>query len=215
MEGRYMKILLTILLGMLPEVLYFTLFITYTKNIKEKRIKLFLLISVFYLLCITTIKYQILCYMAFVVSIFIILKLLYKEKAQIIDIFIVGVSYLWLSILSFVLMNFTNKDLSNYAIIYIIQRILLFMPFIFRNKFNTIYKKYCKLWNRNDTEKRPIKSITLRNVSLVIINIAIFNRLCYNIYKQLYAGLSYISTPISRRVDVFNVCSFFALFKKN
>ena len=169
-----MKFLLTILLGMLPEVLYFTLFISYTKNIKEKRIKLFLLISIFYLLCITTIKYQVIYYMIFVLSIFIILKILYKKKAQIIDVFIVGVAYLWLSILSFVLMHFTNKDLSNYAIIYIIQRILLFIPFIFKNKFNTLYKRYYKLWNRNDKEKRPIKSITLRNVSLILLNGVIF-----------------------------------------
>ena len=102
------------------------------------------------------------------------MKIVYKVRTQIIDIFMIGVSYLWLSILSFILMYFTNKDLSNYAIIYFIQRILLFLPFIFKNKFNILYKKYYKLWNRNDNEKRPIKSITLRNISLILLNSIIF-----------------------------------------
>ena len=46
-----MYYLVSILFGLIPEVLYFTLFITYTKNIKEKRIKLILLISIAYFLC--------------------------------------------------------------------------------------------------------------------------------------------------------------------
>ncbi len=169
-----MYYILSILLGLIPEVLYFTLFITYTKNIKEKRIKLFLLISIAYFLCILIIQYQVIFYMLFVVLIYIILKLLYKNKVQIIDIFIISIAYLWMLILSFALMIFVKKDLSNYMFIYTIQRILLFFPFIFKNKFNMIYKKYYKLWNRNDKETRPIKSITLRNISLILLNIFIF-----------------------------------------
>ena len=164
-----MYYVLSVLLGLIPEVLYFTLFISYTKNIK-----LFLLISVAYFACMLIQEYQIICYILFIILIYLILKLLYKNKTQIIDIFMIGVSYLWLSILSFILMHFTNKDLSNYAIIYFIQRILLFLPFIFKNKFNILYKKYYKLWNRNDNEKRPIKSITLRNISLILLNSIIF-----------------------------------------
>lgn len=169
-----MYYLVSILFGLIPEVLYFTLFITYTKNIKEKRIKLFLLLSILYFLCMLLQRFIIIYYIIFIFFAYLILKLLYKNQAQIIDIFIASISYLWLSILSLILMNFVNKDFSNYYIILLIQKILLFMPFLFKNKFNILYKKYCKLWNRNDNEKRPIKSITLRNLSLILLNSFIF-----------------------------------------
>jgi len=167
-------LLLSILLGLIPEVLYFTLFLTYTKNLKEKRIKLFFLIGIVYFLCILIQHWQILFYILLIVLIYLSLKLLYKSKVQIIDIFVISVAYLWLAILSFILIFFVKADYSNYAVISIIDRILLFSVFIFRHKFNTIYKKYCKLWNRNDKEKRPIKSITLRNISLILLNSFIF-----------------------------------------
>ena len=125
-----MYYILSILLGLVPEVLYFTLFITYTKNIKEKRIKLFLLIGVAYFVCISMLQYQVLCDIVFIVVMYIILKLLYKNKTQIIDIFIITISYFWLLLLSFLLMNFANKDLSNYMLLYFIQRALMFSIFI-------------------------------------------------------------------------------------
>lgn len=169
-----MRFLLSIVMGLIPEVLFFTLFITYTKNIKEKRIKLFLLISLAYCLCILIQNLQVIYYMLWIVLVYFAMKLLYKKKVQIIDIFVITIAYMWLMVVSMILMNFALKDLSNYVLIYAIGRIILFMPFIFRNKFNILYKKYCKLWNRNDKEKRPIKSITLRNISLILLNIFIF-----------------------------------------
>lgn len=169
-----MVVLLSILLGLLPETLYFTLFISYTKNLKEKRIKLFLLIAVAYGLCILIQKWQVLYYMLWIALVFVAMKLLYKQKTQIIDVFIISIAEAWMMILSIILMKFVNSDLSNYVFIYIIQRGLLFLPFIFKGKFNKLYKIYCKLWNRNDAEKRPIKSITLRNISLILLNTLIF-----------------------------------------
>ena len=165
-----MYYLISILFGLIPEVLYFTLFITYTKNIKEKRIKLFLLIGISYFLCILVQSFKILFYILLIVLIYISLKILYKEKIQIIDIFIISIAYLWIAILSTFLLILLSEDKSNYYLLYIIDRVLLFVLFIFKNKFNMLYKKYCKLWNRNDKEKRPIKSITLRNISLILLN---------------------------------------------
>ena len=178
-----MRILLSIIMGLVPDVLYFTLFLIYTKNLKEKRIKLFLLIGISYFLCILIQKWQLLFYMLFIVCIYLSLKILYKKKAQIIDIFIIGISYLWQTTLSVILLFFLNRNLSNYYLLYILSRILLFTPFIFKNKFNILYNKYCKFWNRNDKEKRPIKSITLRNISLILLNslILILNMTIINI----------------------------------
>jgi len=168
-----MYYVLSILLGLIPEVLFFTLFITYTKNIKEKRIKLFLLLAIVYFLCVLVQNLQILFYTLLIALFYLVLKLLYKNKIQIIDIFIISIAYLWIMLLSTVMLFLLNSDRSNYYYLYIIDRILLFLPFIFKNKFNKIYKKYCKFWNRNDEEKRHIKSITLRNISLIAINLTI------------------------------------------
>ena len=169
-----MYYVLSVLLGLIPEVLYFTLFISYTKNIKEKRVKLFLLISVAYFVCMLIQQYQLIYYIIFVLLIYLILKLLYKKKTQIIDVFIIGLSYLWITLLSIILFVLLKNDLSNYYMLYIVDRIFLFLPFLFKSKFNILYKKYCNLWNRNDKEKRPIKSITLRNISLILLNSVLF-----------------------------------------
>lgn len=168
-----MSFILSLLLGLLPEVLYFTLFLVYTKNLKVKRVKLFSLISIVYILCMLIQRYKIIFYMLMVISMYFILKLLYKNKTQIIDIFIISAGSLWLTFTSAILFLFLDKNYSNYYLLYIINRMMLFAPFIFKNKFNIWYKKYCNFWNRNDKENRPIKSITLRNISLIVINFAI------------------------------------------
>lgn len=168
------QLLMSIILGLLPEVLYFTLFLIYTKNIKEKRLRLGILIAVAYVLCMFIQQYKVIYYMLFIALVYLILKLLYKNKAQITDVFAFSICFIYISLLSYFCFLYLKEDLSNYYTLYIIARIFLFIPFIFRNKFNKIYKKYYSLWNRNDNMKRPLKSITLRNISLITINIAIF-----------------------------------------
>lgn len=174
------QLVLSIFLGLIPEVLYFTLFITYCKNIKEKRIRLFLFISLAYVLCMFIQKYKIFYYVLFIALIYWIMKIVYKEKTQIIDVFVISISLIYITLISYFCFNFLNDDLSNYYLLMFIARVILYLPFLFKKYFNIIYKKYCKLWNRNAEEIRPIKSITLRNISLITINIAIF-------FMNLYA----------------------------
>lgn len=156
--------IVSLLLGMLPEVLYFTLFLTFTKNIKTKRIKLFILLSIGYILLIMICRYQLIFYLAYIVYSYLILKLLYKS--EIIDFFICSLGYSYLTIISisaFIV-------IPNYWIAFFMNRILLFAPFILKSKFNKLYMLYRSLWNRNDKVKQPIKSLTLRNCSLLMIN---------------------------------------------
>ena len=167
-------ILLTIFVGMLPEVLYFTMFIKYSKDIKEKKIKFFLCMILVYVLCILISQYKTLYYVAFIFLTYLVLKLLYKNKAQITDIFLICLAYMYLALNAFVLQFLLKEDMSNYYFITIINRITLFLPFIFKEKFNMLYNKYKSLWNRNDKVKRPIKSITLRNISIICLNVFIF-----------------------------------------
>ena len=175
-----MYYLVSILLGMIPEVLYFTLFLIYTKGLKEKKIRLCLLIAIAYFLCLMINRFKLVYYIGFLFLIYLILKLLYKKKAQITDIFIINLSFIYIGLISYICSLFVKEDYSNYYLLCIIDKILLFVPFIFRNKFNIWYKKYYSLWNRNDSIKRPIKSITLRNLSLIGLNMFIF--ICYIVF---------------------------------
>lgn len=163
-------LILSFLLGMLPEIIYFSFYIICIKDIKEKRTKLTILIGISYLLCITISRYKLIYYLLFIICIYLILKILYREKTQIIDIFVISISMIYTTFLSYILVWFIKSDYSNYYLIFIINRVLLYIPFIFYKKFNTIYNSYCKLWNRNKLEQRKIKSITLRNISLIAVN---------------------------------------------
>lgn len=160
-----MNFVISVFLGLLPEVLYFTLFLVYTKNLKEKRLKLFLLLSIGYIALIMICRYQLLFYLGYIVYIYIINKYLFK--AHISDLFVISLGSVYLTATSFIAFKVTG----NYYLAYIINRIILYMIFIFRNSFNFLYKSYRNLWNRNENNK--IKSITLRNVSLLLINIMI------------------------------------------
>jgi hypothetical protein len=160
--------IVSLLLGMLPEVLYFTLFLSFTKNIKTKRFKLFLLLAIGYILLIMVCRYQLIFYLAYIVYSYLVLKLLYKSEIP--DIFIYSAGFLYLTILAFVLYKlFYNY----YVIYYIVDRLLLFIPLIIlKDKLHHFYKQYLSLWNRSN-DKVKIKSITLRNISLLTLNILI------------------------------------------
>ena len=80
-----MKIVLNIVFSLLPEVLFFTLFLIKTKDLKDKKFRLFMLLAVNYAIYIMLNNYKILNYVSFIILTYVILKLLYKEKAQIID----------------------------------------------------------------------------------------------------------------------------------
>lgn len=181
-----MNFLMSLILGMFPEVLYFTLSLIYIKNLKENKLKLFILISISYILCIMISRYKLLYYICFIFLVYFDLKILYKNKTQIIDIFIIMYFSLYLTLLSYLV--YFSKDINTYIICYIINRILLFLPFIWNKNFKNIYDKYSLLWNRNYNKKQPIKSITLRNISLIVMNCIIFvmNMVCiYIIQKSL------------------------------
>ena len=177
------QILMSVLLGMLPEVLYFTLFLKYTKNLQEKIVKLGLLIGLAYILCMFVQRYQVVYYILFIALVYSILKLLYKNKAQIIDVFVIGIASVYITFISTFCYIIVNNNLILYYLMAFISKICLFIPFIFKNKFNKIYKQYCSLWNRNYNQTNKIKSITLRNISLIILNIlvCVIGLLCLHI----------------------------------
>ena len=50
---------------------------------------------------------------------------------------------------------------------------LLFVQFVFKKQYNKLYKKVRCYWNRNREREQGIKSISVRNISVMIIVILI------------------------------------------
>lgn len=160
--------LLGLLLGALPDCLYYFVLEKEIKRIKTKKIILFILILLSYVIFNMILRYNFYLYLLYDISLYIILKILYKS--QIPDFFVVITIDLYLLLIN-TLCFFLFKD--NYIIALIACKTLIFIPLIFKNKLNKLYNKYLSLWNRTKDIKRPIKSLTLRNISLMILNVSI------------------------------------------
>lgn len=160
-----------VLLEKVCEAIYFSLFLIYGKNLKEKRL-LFIAIMIFeYLALKYFIKFNVLFQLSYTFMTYLTLKVLYKEKAQITDIFLFALASLFLiliSIISYTIIYFTIRK---YIVALILNRILIFgLIFIIKKDINAIYQKFYKLWNRHNKPNR-VKSLTLRNISVIIFNL--------------------------------------------
>lgn len=167
--------MLELLLGQIPEAIYFALFMIFVKQLKEKRILFIILMIIEYLLLKSFIKYNIWFQISYTFITFIILKILYKEKTQITDIFTFTIGSIILTIsciFFYFLVSITSKNIIVYAIL---NRSFLFIfLFLFRNKLNKIQKVYKKIWNRNDKVKKKIKTTTFRALNIIIFNIIFY-----------------------------------------
>lgn len=167
--------MLELLLGQIPEAIYFALFMIFTKELKSKRILYVVLMVAEYLLLKHLIVYNIWFQIAYTIAQFIILKILYKEKAQITDIFAFAIASAVLILISFISYFVMWITLNNYYIAVILCRILLFtFLIVFHKKLCKIQKLYKLLWNRTDKKPIKMKSTTFRAVNLVIFNIMFY-----------------------------------------
>lgn len=79
--------LLELLIGQIPEAIYFSLFIIFTKQIKERRL-LFTVLMIFeFVLLFNIAPYTVSSHAIFFAITYLVLKVIYKEKCQITDIF--------------------------------------------------------------------------------------------------------------------------------
>ena len=180
--------MLDILIGQIPEAIYFALFMIYAKNIKTKRVLFIILMVLEYVFLLHLMPYSIYPKIVYIVISYVIMKMLYKEKTQIIDIFVFILSVVILGFISVPLL-FLNNIIGNIYITCIISKIIIFsLLFLFKNKLFTFYKVYYKHWNRNDKEKRKIKSLTVRNISVIAFNITFYLTNIIIIYVKLKYG---------------------------
>lgn len=164
--------MLQILVGQIPEAIYFSLFMICVKQLKEKRLLFTFLMIAEYLLLKHFIAFNVWFQIAYTFITFVILKVLYKEKAQITDIFTFGIASLILiivSVITFLLLH------NNMVIASLVNRIAIFtIIYCLRKKLYKIQKLYKRLWNRNDKRKTKIKSTTFRAINVVIFNIMFY-----------------------------------------
>jgi hypothetical protein len=160
--------LLSILTCAIPDSLFLTILITKIKSEhnKKKNILLFFLILIGYILFIMIKRFSLLLYFFYIIHIFLCMKILYKSHIS--DIFIVVFGYICMILTSIVGALFNSI---NYYMGLVVNKVLLFISLLFMKKYKLIYLKYRKNWNRHSGGK--IKSITLRNASLLTLNIMI------------------------------------------
>ena len=166
-----MEELILVFLEKIVEAIYFAMFLIIGKNIKNKKL-LFIGIMVFeYLMLKYFIKYSVYFQLAYTFMTYVTLKVLYKEKAQITDIFLFTVASLVLIAISAISYGIVYFTVRQYFIALILNRILLFLTlYLTRNMVKEKYKGFCRLWNRHNIPN-TIKSLTVRNLSMVIFNL--------------------------------------------
>lgn len=157
-----------ILLGQVPEALYFALFIILTKKLTTKRFLFIVSTILEYILLMYAFPYDIWSHILYFIATYLILKLFYEDKCNITDIFTLGIASIVVMICSFISYAIFGP---NMLLVTILSRILLFgILFLLRNRLCKIQNVYKKLWNRNDNVKKKIKSTTFRSLNVVIFN---------------------------------------------
>lgn len=164
--------MLELLLGQIPEAIYFALFMIFTKQLKTKRLPFVILMVIEYILLMRAFPYSMWSHILFFVITYILMKMLYNEKSQITDVFTLGIASLILIIASAIPYFVIWFTINNYLVYVILNRLLLFsLLFIFRNKLPKINNMYKHLWNRNDKIEKKMKSTTFRATNIVVFNV--------------------------------------------
>ena len=166
---------LQLLLGQIPEAIYFALFMIFTKRLDKKQILFTILMIIEYILLFNFTPVTIWSHISYFIITYMILRLLYNEKSQITDIFTLGIASILVIIISMVSYIIVDMAIKDIIVCNILAKIMLFIILYFsRNKLYKIQNMYKKFWNRNDKIPKPMKSTTFRCINLVLFNIMFF-----------------------------------------
>lgn len=162
--------MLYLLIGIIPEIFLFYIYAINVKGLKEKKLLCFIGFSIIYLASKLIFRYSVYFNITCMFGFYGVLKLLYKDKAEITDIFLIS----FVSLLLVVSSVFTYFCCNNYVLSIIANRLLI-IYFAYASKyFKNFYTKYMSCWNRNRQKPNKIKSLTLRNISVITFNLMIF-----------------------------------------
>ena len=164
-------VLNSVFVGLLPEVLYFTLFISFVKQLKRCRVALFFLILVANLILSALFAFSIWYHVLFMPAMLGIMWVLYRkiDRVHISDLFIITLACIILGILNTVL----YFSIPNYWVATFAGRIIMLaIPLVFRARLVRLYGAYQCSWDRRPDSK--IKSLTVRNMCAVSLNAFLF-----------------------------------------
>ena len=161
-----------LLLGNLFEIFFLAFMIYKTKDLHKNMILLFLGITFIYFICGAIVSFtynnQYVFYILFDVLIFLLLKIIYKKKTQILDIFMIYYFEMILNFTSLICMRIFNYTM----LAFYINRIVLAFICALHKNFAKLYRTYIENWNRKDGNK--IKAITVRNISILAMNLTLY-----------------------------------------
>lgn len=178
-----------ILLGQVPEALYFSLFMICVKRIKEKRLLFIILNMLEYVLLMNVFPYSVWSHILYFIISYIILKILYKEHSQITDIFTLGIASMIVMIVSVICYGIIFITIQNIVISSIFAKIVLFTILsVTKDKLFNIQKFYKQLWNRNDKLPKFMKSTTFRCMNLVLFNIMFYLINIFTVFAIFWYG---------------------------
>lgn len=159
-------ILIGDILGAILQPIYFSLFMFYTKEIKNKRL-LFIAIMILETLilrCGLKIYDGINFELLYSISMYVVMKLLYENKTRITDLIIFIISVIFQGIISVLCVLIIGANIFS---IIISSVLLIIVTYFLRHKLPAINKFFNKFWNRH-TNKKVLKSVTIRGLSSVI-----------------------------------------------
>lgn len=160
---------LEILIGQIPEAIYFALFMIFTKGYKTNRMSFIGLMVLEYLLLKQVFVYSIWFQILYFVLSYLLMKILYDKETHITDVFTMCIASIFLIVISAIsyLGSFGNMMICSIA-----SRILMFVLLLsFRHLLPKIDDLYKKLWNRSEN-KYKMKSTTFRALNVVIFNVS-------------------------------------------
>lgn len=170
--------MMNILFGLIPEAIFFSLFIIFTKNYKNtvKNTIFTSLMIAGYVIFKALFPTCVYCQIIYIFYVPLLMYIMYKEKFHISDIFVMSWASIILLILNIIylpMLKLFGMDI--YIKCYIINRIsLLLFLIIFHKKLNPFYKFIISQWNRNREKPNPIKALTVRNVCVISLNLTIY-----------------------------------------
>lgn len=173
---EYLNMLLSILLGIIPEAIFFAFFVIGAKRISKENYRLALIVAfiVVSIILAMFLSFNIWIYVAQTIVMYIILKFLYKNT-EFIDMFLLTFPYIILAILGFACYGIevllSDGDTSTYIILAVNRILLIITMSALYPHLNKWYNSYRKAWNKFGSKK--IKSITVRNISILVCNVVI------------------------------------------
>lgn len=158
-------ILIGDIVGAVLQPIYFSLFLFYTKGIKDKWVLFttIMIIETLILRCGLKIYEGINFEILYSISMYVFLRIFYKH-ARITDFITFIISIVMLGIIS-VLVYFTLG--MNIFSLLLINASILLITYLLRYKLPKIDEFYSKFWNRHNN-KKMLKSVTIRGLSSTI-----------------------------------------------